>query len=355
MSAAKGFASAAAFKKAAVWGTPVVAGAGDGFEFLSESLTPDAQFIPDEQISGKATKLAGDKGNEFHSGDIELDAKYEGLEVLLAMAMGVAGVPTQVASDNAYLHVFKPADNKEGLFGTLVFNKQVGVWEYTTAKVGGFTLACANGERAKLTFPMIPQGLNINTGAGSNNNTTVGNITLPTNRDFLLFSQLKVRINDTSGGALGASDEVYISEFECTLGNNYPTDDVTTQYGYLIDEPIQDGFTEVSGALNFSKYNNNSGGNTALLTALLSKTPKKMTLVWTGRLAHGTTNFRVTFFFPSVQFSSGDANIGGPERIPLNLQFMASRTLTVPTGFPTGYTDALTIEMVNQRTSNPLA
>jgi tail tube protein len=354
MAAAKGFASVAAFKKATTWGTPVAAGAGDGIEFASESLTPDAQFIPDEQINGKATKLAGDKGNEFHSGDLEVDAKYQGVEVLLAMAMGTAGVPTQVLTDDAYLHVFKPADNKEGIFGTLVFNKQVGVWEYTTAKVGGFTLGCTNGERAKLTFPIIPQGLNINTGAGTNNNTTVANITLPTNRDFLLFSQMKVRINDTSGGALAAADEVYVSEFECTLNNNFPTDDVTTQYGYLIDEPIQDGFTELSGSLNFSKYNNNNGGNTALLTALLSKTPKKMSVVWTGRLASGTTNFRMTMYFPSVQFSSGDANIGGPERIPLNLQWMASRVLTLPTGFPAGYTDALTIELVNQRNSNPL-
>lgn len=351
----KGFKSIAAFKKAATWGTPVACGAGDGVEYRQESLTPDARFIADEQVTGKASKLFGDKGNEFHSGDLEVDVRYEGLETFFAMALGTAGVPSQVSSDNAYKHVLKINDSKEGIFGTLVFNKQVGVWEYTTAKIGGFSLSIKNGERLKAKFPMIPQGLNINTSSGTNSNSTVGNITMPTNRDFALFSQMVVKINDGSGAALDNTNLVYLSEFEVALDNSYPTDDVTTRYGNLIDEPIQDGFTMVTGKLAFSKYFDGTGGNDTLIANLLSKTRKKMSVVFTGPLANGATNFQIALYFPDIQFSTGDANVGGAGRIPVNLNFEAHRRTSVPTGFTSGYTEAVTMEIVNQRTTDPLA
>lgn len=356
MSAAKGYNAAAGFKKAATWGVPVLLGAGDGIEFVSEGLTPDAQFIEDESLTGKATRLEGDKGNEFHSGDVPMDMKYEGCENLLAHAMGIAGVPAQQGAELAYKHIFKIADNNEGIFGTLAIAKTFRVWEYTTAKVGGFTLACSNGARARLTVPFIPQGLNINAGSGTNNTGTVGSITLPANRDFLLFSQMKVLINNHDGAALAAgTDDVYISEMEVQLTRNYETDDVTTKYGYLIDEPVGDGYTDVMGMLGFSKYNNNPGGNDQLILDLLSKQRKKMQITWIGRLIGGAFTFRMDMYFPNVQFDSGDANVGGPGRVPANLNFRASRRLTTPTGFPANYNDAVVIELVNQRSSNPLA
>jgi len=355
MAYGKGFRAIGGFKKSTTWGTPVAAGANDGFEYVTEGLTPDSQFIPDVSLTGRASKLFGDKGNEFHSGDVEMDVRYEGIERFFAMAMGTAGAPSQVASDNAYKHVFKINDDKEGLHGTLVFNKQVGVWEYTTAKVGGFNLSIKNGTRLRAKFPMIPQGLNINTGAGTNTNATVANITMPSNRDFALFSQMVVKINAHDGGALANADLVYLSEFEVSLDNSYPTDDVTTRYGYLIDEPIQDGFTMVTGKIAFSKYFDGTGGNDALLSAMLSKARKKMTVTFTGPIANGTTNFSITLYFPDVQFSGGDANVGGPGRIPVNLSFEAHRRTAVPTGFPATYQEAVTMEMVNQKSTDALA
>ena len=356
MTQAKGFASSMAATVSSVWGTPVACGAGEQFEFVSESLTPDAQFIPDESLTGFATRLEGDKGNEFHNGDVVMDARYEGVGVFLAQALGTAGVPTQVGTDDAYTHLLLPADDKEGKHLTVAFDKQVGVWEYTTCKVGGFSFTCQNGNRGRFTFPIIPQGLNINTSSGTNNNTTKANWTLPSNRDFAKFSQMVVRINTQAGGALGDTDLVYVSGFECNLNNNYPTDDVTTQFGNLIDEPIQDGFTDVGGSLSFSRYHDTSpGGNDALISALLSKTAYKMDVVLTGPVADGSANFSLTFTFPAVQFSSGDANISGPGRVPVNLQFSAARVSTAPTGFTSTHVHGVNVELVNQVATDLLA
>jgi hypothetical protein len=352
---AKGFRTLGAYKRATAWNTPVLLGAGNGFEYLSESLAPDAQFIPDEQVSGSATRLFGDKGNEFHSGDVMADMRYQGLDTIIALAMGTAGAPTQVGVDDAYKHVFKVANDKEGLFATFAFDKKVAVWEYPTAKVGGFTLQASNGQRVKLTAPLIPGSLNLNVGSGTNTLATMGSVTLPTMRDFLLFSQTQIRINAAADGALDDDDLVYASEFSLTLNNNYPTDDVTTRLGNRVDEPVQDGFSDFTGVLNFSKYNNEAQGNSALFDALMAKTRMKATVTFTGPIADGATPYSLKLWLNDLQFSSGEANVGGPQRVPLNLNFQCARRTAIPAGWTSGYLDPVVIDLVNRNSANALA
>lgn len=349
----KGFLTRMGFAPAAgPWGTPRVLGAGHQKEYASESMTPDSQLIPDDQIAGKATQLFGDKGNEFHSGDISMDLKYEGLEDMIALAMGSAPVPTQIGVDVAYRHILKVADSKEGQYGTLVLDKALEVWEYPTVKVNGFTLDAVNGRRARITFPVVPQGLNINGGTGTNNTTTVNTLSLPANRDFALFSELAIRMNAHDGIALANADLIYVSEFHLTLNNNFPTDDVTTRHGSKIDEPVQDGYTEVTGSIGFSKYMTE---NKAWMTKVLDKSRVKMDIKWTGRLANGTSFFSHTIYLPDVQFASGAPNVGGAGRVPWTIAFRCNRRTAAPTGFPAGYTDAVTWEIVNQRNTSALA
>jgi hypothetical protein len=350
----KGFACAAGAKKGTTWNSPVACGASNGFAFKSEGITPNAALIMDEQVNGQATQLFGDKGNETHQGQLELDAKYEGLELFIAMAMGTAGVPTQVGSDNAYKHVFQINDHKEGLFASMCFNKVVNVWEYPSVKFDGFDFTCNKGGRATLKFPLIGSSLNLNTSSGTNNLTTVGNLTIPANISYLLFKQMAIRINAASGSALANTDLIYPSDFSISLANNYAKDDVTTELGYLVSEPKQDGFAQISGSLGFSIFTDAApGGNKTLLDAMLAKTRMKMDVVLTGPIANGATPFSLSMFLPDVQFETGDAPVSGPKRIPVTLKFRANRCLAAPTGM--SYTKALTIELVNQRSTDALA
>lgn len=355
MAIGKGFASKLAVKKSTTWGTAVTLTTGDQVEFISESLTPDAQFISDEGLSGSKGRLAGDKGNEFHSGDLVCDVRYEGLGVLFAAALGDDEAQDQEGSDDAYRHNLQPADDMSGIHVTVGIDKGVAVWEYPTCKVNGFSFSCANGERARATFPLIPQSLAIGTGT----NTSSSGWSLPANRDFLKFAQMAVRINAQSGSALDPTDLIYISSFEVAVNHNFPTDDVTTQFGNLIDEPVGDGFLDVTGSLNFSKYHDGTGGpaesSADLVAALLDKSVWKMDVVFTGPVADGSATFGFEFYFPSVQFSDGDANIGGPRRIPTNLNFSASRVLTAPTGFDATHTRAVNLQIVNQVSTDFLA
>jgi len=351
----KGFLTVGAYKNSAAgtWGTPIQCGALNGLEFINEAIVTDSQFVQDAQVSGFAARLSGDKGNELHNGPVNLDMRYEGLQTLFASCFGTAGTPAQVGTNNLYKHVLQMNSSLEGIFGTLIFNKQVAIWEYTTAKLQGFKISCAQGQRAKVEFRFICQGLNFNTGSGTNNTTTITSVTLPANRDFALFSQMKVLVNDQASGALtSGTDDIYVSSFELNYQLPMPNNDVTTQFGNKVDEPVQDGFTTPVGVIMLSKYQ--TLAPQTLLTQMLSKARKKMMVQWTGPVV-GTSNYQFTLYFPDIQFSRGAAAVPGAGRIPLRLEYEAHRALTLPTGFPTGYTSPVTMEDQNQVNSNSLA
>jgi hypothetical protein len=91
--------------------------------------------------------------------------------------------------------------------------------------------------------------------------------------------------------------------------------------------------------------------NIELVRDYLMKSKKKMRVKWTGPAAATGYPYSLTLYFNNVQFTSGSPNIGGAQRVGFDLQFMAQRALAVPTGFPSGYTKALTVELINQRTT----
>lgn len=349
MTIVKGFATTFGFKQDApqstgTYRTPVLVASGDGLEPVSESLTPDVQLIDSEALTGSRTREAGDRGNELHNGDMELEMKYEGLDVLLAMVLGTAIAPAQQGGDDAYLHEFRVQDTDlAGLFGTLVIDKQLEVWEYPSVKVNSLTIAATSGNLTTVTANFIASSLNRNTSSGTNNETTIAAITIPANRDFLLWEQLAVRLNLQAGGALADADLIYPNEFTITFNNNMVSDDVPTKFGREIDEPCPDNFLEVTGSINFTRYNTE---NQKLVTAHFDKVIQKLDAIWTGPLADGSANFSLAIKVPSLQIASTDLNIGGPGRVPANFEFTSSKALVAPTGFTE---TQVTMELVNQR------
>jgi hypothetical protein len=270
-----------------------------------------------------------------------------------ALALGGAGAPAQQGTDSVWKHALRVADDLEGLFATLALDYQVEVHEYPSVKVNGFKFECSQSDQvAKVTFPLIASSLNRNTTAGVNRTSTIPGITMAPNRSRLLFSQMQVRLNDAAGPALGPSDRQFVSGVTIEMDRKLKNDDVTTQFGYLIDEPLSDGFTEVSGSLAFSKY---ATDNIARFTEMLQKPQKKMDVVFTGPIAAGSTPYAQAFYLNDVQFETGQPQIGGPGLTPWTLNFKAHVVSAAPAGFPADYTDAVTLELVNTLASDPLA
>src|SRR5579862_6430401 len=95
--ASKGALAIAGYKKstAGTWDTPILIGAGNGIEFLKDNITTKNDLLENTQVNGSITQFPGDKGNRHESGGVDVQAKYETLETLIAMAMGTAGAPAQ--------------------------------------------------------------------------------------------------------------------------------------------------------------------------------------------------------------------------------------------------------------------
>lgn len=455
----KGFLNTAAVARESVYGTPVLLGAGHGFEYLSDSIGLKADLIPDDSITGNVARLNSDKGSEFHAGDVQADFAYDGLEVLTALAMGTAGVPVQQGTDLAYKHALMIAPDVEGLFGTMgILNSGINVREYTGLKVNSVEFSIKNGDRLKVTYnvsakqrqnnvanlatPGIPvvtpkgvtgaaaysyrivarslsgvtlpgvagttatgnavlssanfnqvvwtavagadsydvygriaagelfianvRGLSYNdmgaitpAGALPGANTTCINslsgfasVTFAAVRNFALWSQLKCSINAQGGAAFLPADLQNISEISWKIENHLATDDVTAQFGLYVDEPIRDGLIDITGSIKFTKYNTN---NVFLEDAARTKAAQKMLIAFTGPLINGGSYFQMNNYFPSIQFVDGSGMTGGPQRVPLELNFVGHRVGSIPTGFPAGYIGPYILELMNSRSTNPLA
>jgi hypothetical protein len=358
MAIGKGHLSKAAFKKGSAWNTPVACGAGDGFEFYEESIASNVGLISDTQARASAKVRAGQAGNRLFSGSFRVPARYEGLEPLIAMIMGTAGAPTTVDT-TAKKHVLKMANAVEGLFGTLVFDKLVKIWEYKSAKLTGFTLRvqqAAEGARAEVEFRCVASDLD--KASAVNTSGTMASVTFPANRDFLLLSQLVVRLNPQGGGGLASSDAVYLSGFEISVDRPSKEDDVTTKLGNLAEEPTQQDFCGVKGSLTVSKYADGTGGNDALHDAVLSKAEQKMDIVFTAPTLAGSSTqyYQWKLFLNACQFDAGQQpTMGGPGLMSWSAAFMAHEVLSAPTGFTAGHTDPLVMEIYSQRSTDPLA
>lgn len=356
MGIVKGYTTVAAWKKASTWGTPVACGAGEGIRFTELDPGADLQLIMSEELSGSRGRLAGDRGNILHTPTLGAEAHYEGLERILAHVMGTAGSPAQQGADDAYLHTLKQANELDGIFGTLIAYAQSkpAVIEYDSVKCNGFTFQVGSSQqRGQFSFPMIARKRAINEGSGTNTTTTAAAVTYASNRDFVNFADMVVRINTTSGGALGSSDIVYPSDVQLTVNNNLPSDDVTTAHAPYTDEPIGGGFATVQLQMTFSK----GFQDLTLLSEMLSEsaTEKKCDIVFTGPLADGSTNFTLGLYLPSLQFVGDPPGVSGPDRQSETLSFEGNRVASSPTGFTSGYTDPLTMEIINQNNADALA
>lgn len=191
---------------------------------------------------------------------------------------------------------------------------------------------------------------------GINNAATVGNISLPTQRDFVNFEQVRLFVNDQSAGAIsqltGSADEVFFTSLRIRIDPRMVPDDVSSRFGYRPDEPVKDAHIGVEVGFNISRKLTE---NVPLILDMLRKTKKKIVIQMIGPMAASPYPYRWTWYFNNVQFTAATSNVGGAQRVPLDVTGDAQRSLAVPTGFPTGYSDACYLETVTKRSTPLLA
>jgi len=402
-------------KKAADWRTAVACGANDGILILSESFKQTIEHLDDDS-AGLAFVQRTDKGKIAASGGLEAYMRYEGLDVLLALIMGTAGVPTQPNPlyTAVYQNSYVMADNLSGLFATLaMLKKSDKVFEYPTVKFHQFGLSGEMNAPIKITAEGIANLLEL--ASATNTAGTMANITYPDKGNRIIFNKdTHFWLNDESGAALAVGDAIYPSGFD--LSFNRPMEADLVAGNEDVDEPVGEGFPEITLTLNFPRYND---ANDAFFTDWEALTRKKMEILFRGQVftppaapadwavatgyvvddcvkpttlnsfwykcivagtSHATTEpvwpttvgetivdegvtwecmedeyyYEFKLQFPNLKVIDPDAAISGPGKIPMSLSFKVLGTDTAPTGM-TGITKPFQIDVQNKRTTDPLA
>jgi hypothetical protein len=309
-------------------------------------------------ITGLPTQREGDKGNIAVGGSIVAPLRYENFHRVLAFLMGTAGVPATVDT-TARRHLLKIAPSVDGLFATLAYEilKDTTIFEFNTVKVTGVSIRIQIPGRIEVEARVI--GHDFTDASVINTVTTIDTITQSANLEIAQARQCVVRMNAQTGGALGASDVVYVTGLELNLDR--PLDpDFTTEFGDRSSEPHPpsggDPFFKVSGSLTFSQYQTGTGGNNVLVLEQMNRTLKKADITLTGDNLAGaaTQKFQWVFWLPMVVLGEGKPALSAGAN-GWQIPFTSHHVPTIPTGFTAGYTDAVTIENYNKDTADPLA
>ncbi len=350
MSGVAGVEIKAAFKKAATWGTAVAGGANDGILILPRSIKRDAQIDIDDSM-GTYFPQDGTPGAIKVEGDIPMHLRYDSLDVLLALFMGIAGAPVQQAATIAYSYTYKWKKDTDGLFGTLATHMKNYIEEEPSVKIAGITLKGEVGKALQLIIKTICN--NKVWDSIINTTTTFNNVTYAETQNRVRFSEGVFRMNDQGGAALGSGDKIYPSAFELTalrkLKGEYTGQYVTSGSNKqdTIDEPTNDGMPDISLKLTFPRHTANTN-----LLALGADTRKKLDITFTGALIASTYYRTFALQFPHLEFKSVDpADAQGIIKEPV--EFIAHSAVAAPTGM-TGITDPFWITGINKRTTDPL-
>lgn len=336
----------AAFKKASAWGTAVAVASADAFLFTTEKIARTREHLPDDS-AGQSFAVAADRGQITCGGDLSAYLRYQGLEVLLAMAMGTAGAPTHPGS-NAYVHSLRLAAATSGLFGSLALYKGFSVHEYPAVKVDGFTIEGEAGQPLTATFHLIADDLNINTVSGTNTNAVLAAVSAPAPANRVLFRQGSFWINDAEGAALTSTNAVQPSRFSLSFKRKQKGD-------YLaggadkIAEPVADGFPEISLSLEFPHYTSDT-----YLSDLGADVRKKLSIAFIGAQIESGYSYTLELLFPHLVITNAEAAVDKAGKIahPVSLDCLAT---PADRAGMTGISAPFALNLTNTRSTNPLA
>lgn len=334
----------AAVKKASTWGTAVACGANDGVLLIGDSLKKTIANVVDDSL-GLAFIEQRDLGEIRVEGNLSAFLRYDSLDVLLALAMGDTQAPTQQGVTTAYANSIKLKDNVDALFASIAINKAVNIFEYPSAKIAGFTIKGEMGKPLEIEFNVMCNDEVIN--SSTNTLTTFNNVTYFEKANRTLFSQGVFRMNDQSGAALGGGDKIYPQSFELTFKRKLKGEYVA-EGANKIDEPTNDGLPECTLKLAFPRYS-----SAVYLTNLGSDTRKKMDMVFTGANIAETYNRTFKLSLPHMALVNAEAATQKGQ-IVHPLEFTCLAASSAPAGM-TGITKPFQVDVINKRSTNPLA
>lgn len=337
------------------WGTGVAVatavGAGDG-HYVRDDIGVALQMNQTMDDSAGQNFIGGvDAGNtEALAITIPQYLHYNDAfqNVLWALTLGTGGTaPTQVGTTTAYTNTFEPATNKTGRYATIVRDKVQMISEVSGAKFSGFDLTFGEGGRAEITWMAV--GDIEKSTSTINTATQISALTFPTLGRRAFFDDATFRVNAQAGGALSASDKLYVSSMRVLFAQ--PMDSIHVMGATTIIEPEDNGFPECTIEVTFGRYESSSH---AFFAAHRDTSLYKADLTFVGPTL-ATTTYGLLFQFPNMAIAKYAAPVpGGAGQIAPSMTLRALSTTAAPTGM-TGVTAPLRLTTTGVSTTNPFA
>jgi len=335
-----------ALVRSSTWGQAVQAGAGDGLEITSHTLSHRIESIPDNSL-GRAHSHGADKGNTKLDGSVDSYARYSNL-LPVALVAGSSPAPTASGSIT-YIHTITPADNIDGIMATLVEMRKSYLLEMVV-KPYGFTLSGEAGRAMSLRLDTL--GFDLVEDSTVNTASTFGNVTIPDTANRILFADSTTRINSATGAALGAGDVVYPNRMEFTYRRSvagvYTGQYVITRGGAVtdrIDEPVNSGAPLARLNLHFP-----TNSDAVLLADFKADTRKKIDITFTGRQIEAGLDYRLLIELPHAELVSVSVLDSARGRIVQSAEFALHVPDTAPQGMG-GVTTPWRVTGVNKKST----
>jgi hypothetical protein len=341
-----------AVKKASAWRTAVAVGALNGLLVKANTLTKAPALLPDQPL-GTGFETSTEAGKDVSAGSLDGETRYEGAEwVLLAMAMGAAGAPTQIAATLAYQHTLQLTAGNFGLFATVAQKmKSDLVFEWPSVKPGSFTL---KGEKlVPSTFAIQSIAAGLVQDSVINDLTALAAVTYRDKKNRIICDEnAYVRVNAAGGAGLSSGDNLPVASWELAFVRPLEGDHVLDASA-LITEPVGTGFVTADLTLHFPQF---IDAGATLLAALGANPPTayKIEVFVQGGTATGAQKYRLRIQIPQAFLYSPSPGVSGPGKIPHELKFRLTQSLTAPTGMA-GVTNPFAIQLVNLKSEDYLA
>jgi hypothetical protein len=343
---------AVAVKKATAWGTSLAVGALNGLKIESDSMPEGIpEPISDDNI-GDSLSGGTLQGNIGIEGTLVAPMRYEGPSsgLLMALLMGQSNDGTgpgnttgeEIDVGASYKHYMDFQSNSDGLFCTLVIDKNTGAdtqWDYVTNKVSQVELAHSNGKLVG-TFTLIAHSL-LRDGS-VNGDVEMAAVTHETDGLLAIFNQVELRLTEITGAEdnMDSADEILVTEAKVTVNRNIAGDFESGSNAGYVGEPDINGFPEAS--LEFTIKDYKSGTVDTLITDAQTintgRIPKvyKAELFWTSiNIPTTSTPYEMRFMFPALTITSGPASGGSPgAKVPvtINMKVQTPQADSLPHG-----------------------
>lgn len=343
----KGWGIKAGFHIQENWGEPAPVAATDQLLLLSEAIQVNNERLIDDSLSGKAGLGGAEQGNLLISGKLGAYLRYhDRMQALIKMAFGTRSNPALV-NGNVYKDNFKLADSLEGLYGTLVIDKGVKIFEYSSIKVDTVEMSVNAGERLKVALGIIARSLDRDSLVNGEQQIALLSLLDSANPSgYITAGQLEAYLGASSGPALGQDNLIPVRSFSFKLENKLTDDLVESGIGGYISEPLRGAHRKVSLELVLGKYQADDTTDT-WLDAYENGTALKCILRFTGKTIEGAYKHQFVLYFPQLYITKAPRHIEGAGLISAPLSMVATMPDSAVLGMESG-DDLLTSDVLEE-------